>query len=186
VSRIGQYAFPLALAWWVNSRHLGGPAKDVPELPDTAWARDEQQRLLERSEDRLQSIESKGPGLATVCAIVAAAVVVSISLTWPDATGLGRALLVLSSVYALMSLYTPIKLVGPIARSTITIGQLAELAGGHAPERALAQQCAQAAADNDLATLRLSNLQVASRNALAVATVAFVVWAIALLFGCAT
>ena len=51
-------------------------------------------------------------------------------------------------------------------------------------EASLARQCAQAAADNDRSTLRLSNLQAASRNDLAAATVLFIVWAgTALLFG---
>jgi len=174
-------ALPLALC--TNRRFLAGRAAAPPDLPETPWAIAEQQRLLERSEQRLQSIEAKGPGLATVCAVVAAGIGVAISLTWRDASTLGRVLLGVSAAYAVMSLAAPIKLVGPIERSTITVAQLAEIAAGPAPEASLARQCAQAAADNDRSTLRLSNLQAASRNDLVAATLLFVAWAISALLG---
>jgi hypothetical protein len=174
--RVGVRVLSLPLALHVNRRFLAGPAAAPPELPENSWAFAEQQRLLDRSEQRLQSIEGKGPGLATVAAVVAAAIGVAISLSWNDATVLQRVVLAAAGAYALMSLATPIKLVGPIERSTITATQLAEIAGEEHPEARLARECAQAAADNDRSTLRLSNLQAASRNDLVAATVLFVAW----------
>jgi len=152
--RAGARLLPLPLAVYTNHRFLAGPAPAPPELPESAWALTEQQRLLERSEQRLESIEGKGPGLATVGAVVAAAIGVAISLTWDDASTFERVLLATAAAYAVMSLAAPIKLVGPIERSTITIAQLAEVAANQRPEVSLARQCAQAAADNDRSTLR--------------------------------
>lgn len=172
---------PLPLALYANRHYLSGAAPSPPELPETEWAFDEQQRLLERSEQRLESIEAKGPGLATVGAVVGAAIGVAISLTWSNASLAQRGLLLASGSYAVMSLAAPVKLVGPIERSTITSVQLAEVAGDPSPEASLARQYAQAAADNDRSTLRLSNLQAASRNDLVAATALFVAWAISAL-----
>jgi hypothetical protein len=115
--------------------------------------------------------------LATVCAVVAAAIGVAISLTWADAGSAQRLMLIASAAYAAMSLAAPIRLVGPIERSTVTVAQLADAAHDPVPESSLARQCAQAAADNDRSTLRLSNLQAASRNDLVAATALFIVWA---------
>lgn len=179
--RAGQRLLALPLAVYANRTFLGGPAVPPPETPESPWVFTEQQRLLERSEQRLQSIEGKGPGLATVCAVVAAAIGVAISLTWKDDTTLSRLLLGLSAAYAVMSLAAPIKLVGPIERSTITAAQLAEIASSPAPEANLGRQCAQAAADNDRSALRLSNLQAASRNDFVAAAVLFVAWAVSTL-----
>lgn len=176
--RVGPKLLPLPLAIYVNKARLGGPAPAPEELPSDAWAHAEQQRLLERSEQRLLSIESKGPGLAAACAVVAGAVGVAISLTSKDATTLERVVLITSATYVAMSLAAPIALVGPIARSTITSSQLAEIARNPAPETRLAECCAQAAADNDLSTLRLSNLQAASRNDLVIAAALFLLWAV--------
>lgn len=179
--RLGVRLLALPLAVHTNRRFLAGPAAAPPELPESSWALAEQQRLLDRSEQRLQSIEGKGPGLATVGAVVAAAIAVAISLTWDDAGTLQRVLLAAAGAYALMSLAAPIKLVGPIERSTITAAQLAEISDEAHPEARLARECAQAAADNDRSTLRLSNLQAASRNDLVAATVLFVAWAVSAL-----
>lgn len=176
--RAGPRLLALPLALYTNRRYLAGRAGAPPELPKNAWAFHQQQRLLERSESRLQSIESKGPGLATVCAIVAAGIGVAISLTWAGASAIQRGLLLGSSVYALMSLAAPIKLVGPIERSTVTAAQLEQIADDPEPEACLARQCAQAAADNDRSTQRLSNLQAASRNDLVAATALFITWAV--------
>jgi hypothetical protein len=179
--RAGQRVLPLLLAVYVNRRIIAGKAPTAPELPEAPWIFVEQQRLMERSEQRLESIESKGPGLATVGAIVTAAIGVAISLTWSDASVAQRVILVASASYAVMSLAAPIALVGPIERSTVTVQQLALIAQEDAPEATLAKVCSQAAADNDRSTLRLSNLQAASRNDLTVATVLFLAWAIAAL-----
>lgn len=169
---------PLPLALYVNSRWLRGPAPTPPTLPNSPWAFAEQQRLLERSEERLSNIESKGPGLAAAGAVVAGAVGVAISLTWKDAGTLERFVSMTSAAYVGMSLAAPIALVGPIPRSTITSSQLEVIARDQAPEARLAECCAQAAAENDLTTQRLSNLQAASRNDLVIAASLFAVWAV--------
>lgn len=176
--RVGTRVLPLPVALYVNLRLLRGPAGVPQSLPSAAWVYAEQQRLLERSEQRLISIEGKGPGLAAAGAVVAGAVGVAISLTWKDAGTPERIVLIASAAYVAMSLAAPIALVGPIARSTITSQQLATIAQEQEPEARLGECCAQAAADNDLSTLRLSNLQAASRNDLVIAAVLFVVWAV--------
>ena len=186
VWRGGQYVLPLPLAWYANRRYLAGSAPSVSsDLPTGEWALAEQQRLLDRSEQRLQGIEGKGPGLATVCAVVAAAIAVAISLAWSDANDPARVLLAGAAFYAAMSLAAPIKLVGPIERSTITLDFLTALSGQANPERRLARQSAQAAADNDRATLRLGNLLAASRNDVRVAVLLFTVWGLLALAGMA-
>jgi hypothetical protein len=176
--RAGPKLLPLPLALYVNSRWLRGPAATPPTLPSASWAFAEQQRLLERSEERLGSIESKGPGLAAAGAVVAGAVGVAISLTWKDAGTLERVVSIASAAYVAMSLAAPIALVGPIPRSTITSSQLETIAHDPEPEARVAECCAQAAADNDLTTQRLSNLQAASRNDLVIAASLFAVWAV--------
>lgn len=175
--RLGQHLIPLPVALYVNHRFLGDTGLELPQLPETAWAFEEQQRLLERSEERLESIEGKGPGLATVSAIVTAAIAVAISLTWTDASSPQRVILVLSGMYALMSLVAPITLVGPIERSTVTVDQLVAAAKEDVPEASLARACSEASAQIDRSVLRLSNLQAASRNDLVMATLLFLVWA---------
>ena len=176
--RLGQRVLPLPLALYVNHRIIRDEPSRPPELPAMPWAFNEQQHLLERSEGRLESIESKGPGLATVSAIVAAAIGVAISLTWKDATSVQRIILCASAIYAAMSLVAPIKLVGPIDRSTVTLSQLTAAAEEGTPEASLAKVCSEAAANNDRSVLRLSNLQAASRNDLVAATLLFLVWAV--------
>jgi hypothetical protein len=185
VWRPGQYVFPLGLALYVNRRWLDDGPGATPDLPNKPWMPDEQRALLARSEQRLQSIESKGPGLATVCAVVVAAVAVAISLTWKDATTLARVILVASGTYALLSLYAPIRLVGPVRRSTITSAHLADAGAQSHGEEALGRLYAEAADANDHETLRLSNPQAASRNDLAVATVLFAAWGLLAITGCA-
>jgi hypothetical protein len=176
VWRVGTRLLALPVALYANHRYLGGDPPVPPELPATPWAFAEQQRLLERSEERLQSIEAKGPGLATVSAIVIAAIALAVSLEWEAATTLQRLLLFSAGAYGAMSLVAPITLVGPIARSTVTIDQLITAADNTAPEASLARACSEAAADIDFSVIRLSNLQAASRNDLAAATVLLLVW----------
>lgn len=182
--RLLQQVLPLALALYTNRRYLHD---DIPEppaaLPDGAWANDEAGDLLARSEDRLETLESKGPGLATVCAIVAAAVVVAISLTWEEATTLAKVLLVGASAYTAMSLCAPVVLVGPVRRETVTRATVEEAATEDDPKGYLARRKARAAAVNDLATLRLSNLQAAARNDVRNAILLFIVWGLIALTG---
>jgi hypothetical protein len=159
VWRPGQYVFPLGLALYVNRTHLADGPVTPASLPHTPWMADEQRALLARSEQRLQSIEGKGPGLATVCAVVVAAVAVAISLTWKDATTVARVSLVASGTYALLSLYAPIRLVGPVRRSAVTSEHLADAGTRSDGEQTLGRLYAEAAAANDHEVLRLSNLR---------------------------
>lgn len=176
--RVGTRLFALPVALYTNHRYLTGDPPAPPELPPTSWAVAAQQRLLERSEERLQGIEAKGPGLATVSAIVIAAIALAVSLEWEAATTLQRVLLFAAGAYGAMSLVAPITLVGPIARSTVTMDQLVTAVDDAAPEASLARACSEAAADIDLSVIRLSNLQAASRNDLAAATVLLLAWVV--------
>ncbi len=177
VWRIGARVVALPLAVYVNRRFLAGPAPRISPLPDFSWTRAEQQKLLARSEARLANLENKGQGVATVCAVVAAAISVAVSLTWQTAGFGERLLLAAAGWYALTSLAAPIRLVGPIERSTITADQLSALAGlGSEAEEELAHAYAQASADNDRSTQRLSNLLAASRNDVALAAIGFIMW----------
>jgi hypothetical protein len=112
-------------------------------------------------------------------------VAVAISLTWKDASPVARVILVAAGIYALLSLYAPIRLVGPVRRSTITSEHLADAGARNDGEETLGRLYTEAAAANDHETLRLSNLQAASRNDLAVATVMFAVWGVLAIAGCA-
>jgi hypothetical protein len=93
--------------------------------------------------------------------------------------------LVASGTYALLSLYAPIRLVGPVRRSAVTSEHLADAGTRSDGEQTLGRLYAEAAAANDHEVLRLSNLQAASRNDLAVATVLFAVWGVLAIAGCA-
>ncbi len=97
-------------------------------------------------------------------------------MEWETATTLQRALLFAAGAYGAMSLVAPITLVGPIARSMVTIDQLVTATDDDAPEASLARACSEAAADIDFSVIRLSNLQAASRNDLAAATVLLLAW----------
>jgi hypothetical protein len=184
VWRAGSRLLALPVALYANHHYLASDPPAPPQLPATSWAFAEQQRLLERSEERLQSIEAKGPGLATVSAIVVAAIALAVSLNWETATTLQRAVLIAAGAYATMSLVAPITLVGPIERRTVTVDQLVTAAADAAPEASLARACSEAAADIDHSVIRLSNLQAASRNDLAAATVLFLVWVASALVHC--
>ena len=136
-------ALPTAL--FTNWHYLR--AEPDPEaLPAGDWVFEEATALLDQSEGRLQSLEGKGAGLATVCGIVAAAIAVAISLDWPHASTWAKVLLVAAATYSAMSLWAPIKLVGPVARATVSADTLHSAAGEDEPQAALANVKARAAA----------------------------------------
>jgi hypothetical protein len=182
--RLLQQVLPLVLALYTNFRYL---RSEVPEaedaLPKGDWVNEEAGDLLARSEGRLETVESKGPGLATVCAIVAAAIGVAISLTWDESTMLGKVLLVVAGAYSVMSLYAPVALVGPVRRETITRATVEDAAKQPDPPGYLAGRKARGSAVNDQTTLRLSNLQAAARNDVLKAILMFTVWGIVALTG---
>jgi hypothetical protein len=170
---------PLPYALYVNKAYRSKASAGVAEtVPDGEWAFLEAAALLERSEQRLESIEAKGPGLATVSAIVAGAAVLTISLVWTQSPAGAQAILVGSAVYSAMSLWAPIMLVGPLARATVTSATLADASNADDPHRFLAAKKFDAAAENDRTTLVLANHQAASRNDARNALILFLAWAV--------
>jgi hypothetical protein len=185
--RLLQQVLPLVLALYTNHRYLRAEDNEAANaLPEGGWANGEADGLLSRSEGRLETLESKGPGLATVCGIAAAAIGVAISLTWGEATTVAKVVLVVAGAYSLMSLYAPVTLVGPVRRVAVTQATVEDAAAESDPAGYLARWKARAATVNDLTTLRLSNLQAASRNDARNAIILFAVWAIVALVGHAT
>ena len=181
---LGEEILPLPLALYANHRYLAGPSPaGANVIPAGDWVISEADALLERSEGRLESLESKGPALVTVCAVVAAAIAVAIPLSWSNTTGFARTILIVAGVYSLISLYTPILLVGPVSRSTVTAATLRRADGHERPTLFLACEKARAAGDNDRSTQRLSNLQAASRNDARNAVFLFALWAVLILTG---
>jgi hypothetical protein len=170
--------------WWVlptpailylNRVRLREPA-EMPALPRGDWSRRERRTLLAASEDRLRNLEGKGPGLATITAIVVAAVLVSLSTGWNESTTMGRAMLMLASFYAVLSLLMPLYLVGPLRRDTVHLTELKTAAATDDPEEAIAVSAADAAMKNDLRNLRVANLLDAARRELCYALALLLVW----------
>lgn len=175
-------ALPYAL--YVNQHYAPDDDVVAPEAaPDGEWVPDEAAALLDRSEQRLQSIEAKGPGLAAICGIVAAAIGLAISLQWSESNCASKVVLVVAAAYSFLSLWAPIRLVGPVRRATVTSGTVRGAAGEAKPQHYLATEKMRAAAENDRTTLRLSNQQAASRNDALNAALLFAVWAILTLTG---
>jgi hypothetical protein len=169
------FVLPTATGLYFNRHRLKGELKTA-ELPAKPWAQNEAHELLSRSEDRLRSLEAKGPGLATVAAIVAAGVVAAIVEGGGDSTLLGKVLLGVAAWYSIWSLVIPIYLVGPQARATIDLNHLISAAGKDDPEQYLAEQAQQAAQGNVRRTQRIANLQNAARTELSAALLALSAW----------
>jgi hypothetical protein len=182
--RVLEHVAPLPYALYVNYHYSPERERIAAEpAPAGEWVSDEASALLERSEQRLQSIEGKGPGLATVCGIVAAAIGLAISLHWSESDTASRVVLVAAGVYSFMSLWTPIRLVGPVPRATVTGDTVRSAATEDQPRHYLATEKMRDAAENDRTTLRFSNQQAASRNDALNAAVLFAVWTILTLTG---
>lgn len=178
-----RFVLPTATTLYYNHHRLRGELK-TGKLPDEAWAHREASALLSRSEDRLRSLEAKGPGLATVAAVVAAGVVAAIIEGGDDTTLLGKVLLGLAVWYAAWSLFIPIYLVGPQPRETIDLSHvIAAAQQTGSPQQYLAEQAQRAAQGNVRRTQRIGNLQDAARNELGAALAMLVAW---LLLGPAT
>jgi hypothetical protein len=140
------------------------------------WSRREQRALLNSSEERLRNIEGKGPGLATVSAVIIGALLLAITGGWHQSELPARAILVLAVVYGILSLGMPLYLVGPMRRHTVHVAEIEAAAVTDDPEQALANQAAAAAMQNDLQNLRLGNLLDAARRELAYALVLLILW----------
>lgn len=172
-----RFVIPTLSTVYFNHHHLSGELHTV-SLPREQWAYDEQQRLLDRSEERLRGLETKGPGLATVGAIVAAGVVAAIVEGGGKATVAGKMLLAIGAWYGIWSLAVPIYLVGPQARSTIDVHQLIAAADSEHPADHVAREAQAAAQNNVRRTQRIGNLQDAARNELTAALAFLVAWLI--------
>lgn len=169
------FVLPTATTLYYNHHYLRGELKTA-ELPPDPWAQDEANALLSRSEDRLRSLEAKGPGLATIAAVVAAGVVAAIIEGAGDATLVGKVLLGFAAWYATWSLFVPIYLVGPQARETIDLNHLIVAAVEERPEQYLAVRAQEAAQGNVRRAQRIGNLQHAARNELSAALAVLIAW----------
>ena len=169
--------FPTLATLYLNWDRVREPMK-MPSLPATEWSRRERRALLDSSEERLRSLEGKGPGLAAVSAVIVAAVLVAITSGWNESTTPARVILALAAVYAAFSLLMPLYLVGPLRRDTLHVADLDAAAQTDDPEEALAKEAADAAMNNDLRNLRLSNLLDAARRELSYALVMVLLWAL--------
>lgn len=158
-----------------NYRRVRKPMR-APSLPLAEWSRRERHRLLIGSEERRRNLEGKGPGLATVSAVVVAAALVGITGGWKESDAVAKALLALAASYAGLSLLMPIYLVGPLKRNIIDARELEAAADMTDAEEALAQSAAEAAMINDLSNVQLSNLLEAARRELVYAFALLLLW----------
>jgi hypothetical protein len=169
---------PTPATYYLNRVRLREPDR-LPHLPANEWSRRERRTLLDSSEERLRSIEGKGPALATVSAIIVGATLLAITGGWNESADIARVILVLAAVYALLSLLMPLYLVGPVKRHVIHIRTLTEAAAsGDAAEETLADRAAEAAMNNELQNMRLTNLLDASRRELVYTLALLVLWVI--------
>lgn len=150
----------------------------VPCLPRSKWWQRERRALLAGSEERLRNLESKGPGLATVSAVVVAGVLVAITSGWDVSAWPGRVILVAAAVYSTLSLIMPLYLVGPLRRNAVHLAELQAAGDADDPEERLAEAAADVAMENDLLNVRLSNLLDAGRWELTYALVLLLLWGV--------
>lgn len=166
---------PTPAMLYLNHECVRDPA-EVPNLPKSEWWQRERRALLAGSEERLRNLESKGPGLATVSAVVVAGVLVAIGSGWEGSAWPGRVILVAAAVYSTLSLVMPLYLVGPLRRDAVHLTELQAAADAGDPEESLAEAAAHAAMENDLRNLRLSNLLDAGRWELTYALALLLLW----------
>lgn len=166
---------PTAGAFALNRLRLREPRRP-PALPSSDWSRRERHVLLANSEERRRNLEGKGPGLATVSAIIVAAALVAITEGWNASHLAGRVVLVFAAIYAAFSLLTPIYLVGPQKRDVVDTNDLERAARAPAPDEAIASKAAIAAVQNDLRNLHLANLLDAARRELSYALGLLLLW----------
>jgi outer membrane protein assembly factor BamB len=168
---------PTPAIYYLNKKRVTTPVQ-VPSMPETEWSQRERRSLLTASEGRLRNVEGKGPGLATITAVIAAAVLLALGGGWDESDWVAKILLALATLYALLSLFTPIYLVGPLKRHTVHVADLEAAVQDARPEEVLAARSADAAMQNDLQNLRLANHLDASRRELAYALALVVLWAV--------
>jgi hypothetical protein len=157
--------FPTAATWYLNRQRVREP-RTMPSVPPAGWTRSARKTLLSDSEGRLRNLEAKGPGLATITAVVVAGVIAAIVTGWSASDGLGRAVLALAAFYVFLSLLVPLKLVGPLRRNVIDVDDILDASDAREPEEALAERAAEAAMATDVENLRVGNLLDAARREL--------------------
>jgi hypothetical protein len=177
LSRWVQCALPTLTVIYINRTFLSTELP-VPHVPASSLLRDETRALLGRSEARLQSIEAKGPGLATTSAIIIGALVVALVSGWSESTMVGKVLLAAATWCGLLSLAMPIYLVGPLPRNTVDVTDLVAAAVSDAPTQQLMDVEVASYQANVRRAQRLANLQNASRSELIVALAVLATWAI--------
>ncbi len=178
--RRGAWFVPLSQALWVNRRYQPR-YPPTPELRYSLWTATEVDRLLNQSHDRLRSIEGKGPGLATISAVVGAALGLAISATWSSATCIQKGLLVAATVYTFISLICPILVVASVRRNTLTLSTLAQLSHEELGAVRALDAKVEAIVKNDWRNGRLANLQSACAYDLRNAVLLLAVWSLTLL-----
>lgn len=187
VRRVAVSALLTTPAWWVaptfstlafNAKRVENVAEPAV-LPPAQWSQRERHAMMSRSEDRLRTIEAKGPGLAAITAVIAATVLLAIDSGWTDSCWVAQILLGLAAFYAAFSLALPLYLVGPQSRQTIHERELRAAGASDDPEEALAREAARAALSNDRRNLLLSNAQVAARRETIYALVLLLIWVFA-------
>jgi hypothetical protein len=154
--------------------------------PTEEWVLSEAAAILVCSQDRLRSIEGKGPALTAVCAIVVAAVGAAISFTWAGSTAFTKVLLVVAAGHCVASLRAPLIFAGPLNHVTVRPASFQDAASAPDSVAHLVRCKLRAARTNDLIAERLAALQVASRNALLRAILLFALWSVLALSGVAT
>jgi len=177
LSRSLEFALPTVTAFYYNRVSVGKP-EVLPELPSEPWTRRLRHDLLSASDGRLRNIEGKGPGLATVSAVIAAADLLAISSGWHESTILGRIVIVLATAYAGFGLIVPLYLVGPLARESIHVREITPALKEADAEEALAVQAGALAMKSDLRNLKLTNLLDAARRELVYALGLVLLWAL--------
>lgn len=177
LSRWVRCALPTLTVIYINRTFLSTELP-VPNVPASSLPRDETRALLGRSEARLQSIEAKGPGLATTSAIIIGALVVALVSGWSESTTIGRVFLAAATWCGLLSLVMPIYLVGPLPRNTVDVTDLVAAAESDAPTQHLMHVEVASYQANVRRAQRLANLQNASRSELIVALAVLATWAI--------
>jgi hypothetical protein len=168
---------PTPAAAYFNRQRVTTPV-EMPSLPSTEWSRRERRALLSASEERLRNIEGKGPGLATVSAIIVGAVLIATTSGWQESTLIARILLAAATLYAVLCLCMPIYLVGPLKRHTVHVAEIQVAAQSDEPEEVLAAKAGEAAMLNDLQNQRLTNLLDAAQRELIYTLVLVVLWAL--------
>jgi hypothetical protein len=171
---IAERVLPLAVALYTNRKYVRPESTQL--LPQREPWPEEVSELLRQSEAQMRSLEAKGPGLAAVCAITVTAIAVTISSGWEESAWWSRTLLLISVIYAVMSLWAPLHMVGPRRRFVVTLDDLVHLTTKPNPARELTQIKATRATLNMAEALKLANLQSACRDSLCISLLAILAW----------